>query len=126
MSAPLVQSTGRRKQAVARVRLRPGTGVITANGRPVEEYFPTETHRMIFTEPLKLTETSEVYEVDILSAPGGVVKRTLTATSPSVVYANADILADFGAVPSSLTVAVFQISAVAGRGFPRTVTLEIN
>jgi hypothetical protein len=73
-----------------------------------------------------LGETSEAYEVDILSAPGGAVKRTLTATSPNVVYANADILADFGAVPSSLTVTVFQISAVAGRGFPRTVTLEIN
>ncbi|KND16192.1 hypothetical protein ADZ37_24575 [Pannonibacter phragmitetus] len=73
-----------------------------------------------------LGETSEVYEIDILSAPGGAVKRTLTATSPNVVYANADILADFGVVPSSLTVAVFQISAVAGRGFPRTVTLEIN
>ena len=73
-----------------------------------------------------LGETSEAYEIDILSGPGGAVKRTLTATSPNVVYANADILADFGVVPSSLTVTVFQISAVAGRGFPRTVTLEIN
>ena len=73
-----------------------------------------------------LGETSEAYEIDILSGPGGAVKRTLTATSPNVVYANADILADFGVVPSSLTVTVFQISAVAGRGFPRTATLEIN
>ncbi|MCV0351592.1 MAG: phage tail protein [Nitratireductor sp.] len=73
-----------------------------------------------------LGETSEAYEIDILSTPGGAVKRTLTSTSPSVVYANADILADFGVVPSSLTVAVYQVSAVAGRGFPRTVTLEIN
>lgn len=72
-----------------------------------------------------LGETSEAYEIDILSAPGGVVKRTLTATSPSVVYANADILADFGAVPAVVSVAVHQMSAVAGRGFPRTVTLEI-
>ena len=72
-----------------------------------------------------LGETSEVYEIDILAGPGGAVKRTLTATSPSVVYANADILADFGVVPPSLTVAVHQMSAVAGRGFPRTVTLEI-
>ncbi|PKP79147.1 MAG: hypothetical protein CVT81_00190 [Alphaproteobacteria bacterium HGW-Alphaproteobacteria-3] len=72
-----------------------------------------------------LGETSEVYEIDILSGPGGAVKRTLTATSPSVVYANADILADFGAVPAVVSVAVHQMSAVAGRGFPRTVTLEI-
>lgn len=78
------------------------------------------------TDLVPLGETSETYEIDILSAPGGTVKRTLAATSPNVVYANADILADFGAVPSSLTVTVFQISAVAGRGFPRTVTLEIN
>lgn len=54
---------------------------------------------------------------DILDAPGGIVLRTLTSTSPSVVYANADILANFGAVPASLS--------VAGRGFPPTVTLEI-
>jgi small subunit ribosomal protein S9 len=71
MSAPLVQSTGRRKEAVARVRLRPGTGVITANGRPVEDYFPTETHRMILTEPLRLTETAEVYDIDATLHGGG-------------------------------------------------------
>ncbi|MGY6570117.1 MAG: phage tail protein [Salinarimonas sp.] len=72
-----------------------------------------------------LGEASESYEVDILDGPGGVVFRTLTSTSPSVVYANADILADFGAVPTALSVAVHQISAVAGRGFARAVTLEI-
>jgi Putative phage tail protein len=72
-----------------------------------------------------LGETSEAYEIDILAGPGGAVKRTLTSASPSVVYANADILADFGAVPAAVSVAVHQISAVAGRGFPRTATLEI-
>ena len=72
-----------------------------------------------------LGEASEAYEIDILSGPGGAVKRTLASTSPSAVYANADILADFGAVPPALSVAVHQISAVAGRGFARTVTLEI-
>ena len=40
MPKPLMQSTGRRKEAVARVRIRPGTGKITVNTRPVEEYFP--------------------------------------------------------------------------------------
>ena len=72
-----------------------------------------------------LGEASESYEVDILDGPGGAVLRTLTSTSPSVVYANADILADFGAVPTALSVAVHQMSAVAGRGFARTVTLQI-
>jgi hypothetical protein len=77
------------------------------------------------TGVVPLGEASEAYEVDILDGPGGAVKRTLTSASPSVVYANADILADFGAVPASLLVAVHQLSAVAGRGFPRAVTLEI-
>ena len=52
--------------------------------------------------------------------------RTLSSTSPSVVYANADIVAGLGAVPTALTVAVHQLSAVAGRGFARTVTLPIS
>lgn len=56
MSKPLVQSTGRRKQAVARVRVRPsegeGDGVITVNKRPLADYFPSKTHQMILTEPL--------------------------------------------------------------------------
>ncbi|MBK5224218.1 MAG: 30S ribosomal protein S9 [Acidimicrobiia bacterium] len=71
MPSPLVQSTGRRKQAVARVRIRPGTGTITANGKPIEEYFPTATHRMILTEPLKITETTDVYDIDATLDGGG-------------------------------------------------------
>jgi small subunit ribosomal protein S9 len=69
---PLTQTTGRRKGAVARVRLRPGTGVITINKRPVEDYFPNDTHRMILTEPLRLTSTDESYDVDVTMHGGGV------------------------------------------------------
>ncbi len=72
MSKPLVQSTGRRKEAVARVRLRTGSGAITVNGRPVENYFPSETHRMILSEPLRLTSTNEVYDVDCAIDGGGI------------------------------------------------------
>jgi small subunit ribosomal protein S9 len=57
---------------VARVRLRPGTGVIRCNGRPIEEFFPNATHRMIVTEPLRLTQTAEVYDVECTLAGGGV------------------------------------------------------
>jgi small subunit ribosomal protein S9 len=71
MPSPLVQSTGRRKQAVARVRFRPGTGVITVNGRSIEEYFPTPTHRMVLTEPRKTTETVDVADVDATLNGGG-------------------------------------------------------
>jgi small subunit ribosomal protein S9 len=69
---PLVQSTGRRKEAVARVRIRPGTGKITVNKRPIEDYFPSETHRMIVTEPLRLTTLNETYDVDATMDGGGV------------------------------------------------------
>jgi small subunit ribosomal protein S9 len=69
---PLMQSTGRRKQAVARVRLRPGTGVITVNKRPIENYFPSETHRMIVTEPLRLTTLAETYDIDATMDGGGI------------------------------------------------------
>jgi small subunit ribosomal protein S9 len=69
---PLTQTTGRRKGAVARVRLRPGTGVITINKRALEDYFPNDTHRMILTEPLRLTETSETYDVDVTMHGGGI------------------------------------------------------
>jgi small subunit ribosomal protein S9 len=68
---PLTQTTGRRKRAIARVRLRPGTGKITVNKRDVEEYFPSETHRMILTEPLRVTELHEAYDVDATLVGGG-------------------------------------------------------
>ncbi len=67
-----MQSTGRRKQAVARVRIRPGTGVITVNKRPIENYFPSETHRMIVTEPLRLTTLAETYDIDATMDGGGI------------------------------------------------------
>jgi small subunit ribosomal protein S9 len=68
---PLVQSTGRRKEAVARVRLRSGSGTITINGRAFEDFFPQATHRMIVVEALRLTTTEEVYDVDATLHGGG-------------------------------------------------------
>jgi small subunit ribosomal protein S9 len=72
MPKPLVQSTGRRKQAVARVRIRAGSGKVTVNKRSIENYFPSETHRMVVTEPLRLTTTAEVYDVDATIDGGGI------------------------------------------------------
>lgn len=71
MPKPLIQSTGRRKSSVARVRVRPGTGKITVNGREFENYFPVATHRMIATEPLRLSQTSDVYDVEATLSGGG-------------------------------------------------------
>ncbi len=72
MSKPLIQTTGRRKEAVARVRLRPGTGKIVVNGRPFESYFPILTHQVVAREGLRLTQTDEVYDVDATLDGGGI------------------------------------------------------
>ncbi|HKH24811.1 MAG TPA: 30S ribosomal protein S9 [Acidimicrobiales bacterium] len=72
MPKPLVQTTGRRKGAVARVRLRPGEGKITINSREVAEYFPSKAHQMILSEPLRLTSTDEQYDVEATIGGGGV------------------------------------------------------
>ena len=72
MPKPLIQSTGRRKRAIARVRIRPGAGAITINKRPLEDYFPSATHRMLLSEPLRLTNTEEVYDVDATIGGGGI------------------------------------------------------
>ncbi|MBV8690402.1 MAG: 30S ribosomal protein S9 [Actinobacteria bacterium] len=69
---PLNQSTGRRKEAIARVRIRPGQGTITINKRTFEDYFPSPSHRMIVSEPLRVTNTAEVYDIDATMHGGGI------------------------------------------------------
>ena len=71
MPKPLTQTTGRRKAAVARVRLRPGEGKITVNKRALDDYFPSATHRQVILEPLRLTTTAEEYDVDCTIQGGG-------------------------------------------------------
>jgi small subunit ribosomal protein S9 len=71
-NAPLVQATGRRKRAVARVRLRPGSGKITINGKDVAVYFPTEAQRSLALAPLVVAEAAEHYDVDAGIEGGGV------------------------------------------------------
>jgi len=63
--------TGRRKTAVARVSLRPGTGKITVNKRDFEEYFPNRVLKMVIRQPLQITETSEKFDILINVAGGG-------------------------------------------------------
>ena len=71
MTSPLVQTIGRRKRAVARVRVKVGTGSITVNGRTLEDFFPSDTHRMIITEPLRITSTDDSYDIDATIDGGG-------------------------------------------------------
>ncbi|MCH4019261.1 MAG: 30S ribosomal protein S9 [Erysipelotrichaceae bacterium] len=63
--------TGRRKQSVARVFMTPGTGVITVNGRTLEEYLPQATLRMEVNAPLVLTETKGQFDIKINVYGGG-------------------------------------------------------
>lgn len=72
MTAPLCQTTGRRKASVARVRLREGSGEITINGRPYKDYFPSLTLQMQITEPLRVVDCVEAYDVDATIHGGGI------------------------------------------------------
>ncbi len=67
---PYFYGTGRRKKSVARVRLYPGTGVITINGKNIDEYFGLETMKLIVNQPLEATETVGKYDV-VANVVGG-------------------------------------------------------
>ena len=76
MSKPLTQTTGRRKSAVARVRVRPGSGKVTINGKSIDDYFGTATQRNSATEALRVTNTAEQYDVDATIIGGGVTGQS--------------------------------------------------
>jgi small subunit ribosomal protein S9 len=63
---------GRRKEAIARVRIVPGTGVWKINGRTLEEYFPNKVHQQIVNEPFKVLEVDGRYDVIARISGGGV------------------------------------------------------
>lgn len=63
--------TGRRKRAVARVFLRPGTGKFTVNDRPADEYFTTFSSRAVIRQPLLATETADKFDVLVTCCGGG-------------------------------------------------------
>ncbi len=65
-------ATGRRKEAIARVRLVPGEGKFVLNGRPLEEYFPSRAHRMLITTPLRLAGREKELDVVATLDGGGV------------------------------------------------------
>ena len=64
--------TGRRKTSTARVFLRPGSGTITVNQRPLEASFPAATLRLVIRQPLMLTETAERFDVHATTIGGGI------------------------------------------------------
>lgn len=69
---PYFYGTGRRKKSIARVRLYPGTGVITVNGKNVDEYFGLETLKLIIKQPFGITETDGKFDVVATVVGGGL------------------------------------------------------
>ena len=67
---PYFYGTGRRKKSVARVRLYPGTGVITINGRDISDYFGLETMKLIVNQPFGVTDTVVKFDV-VVNVNGG-------------------------------------------------------
>ena len=65
-------ATGRRKEAIARVRLMPGTGTWTVNGRTLDDYFPNKLHQQIAAEPLAALDVADRYDVLVRVQGGGV------------------------------------------------------
>ncbi len=72
MTSQQYHAVGRRKESVARVYLRPGTGTGSVNGRKFEDYFPNDVLKMVIRQPLQLTETAEKFDV-VASVDGGGV-----------------------------------------------------
>ena len=87
-------ATGRRKQATARIFLRPGTGKITVNGKPLEAHFNTYTSKSIVRQALLATETAEKFDVMVNTQGGGLtgqagavrlgISRALTEFNPEL------------------------------------------
>ena len=69
---PYFYGTGRRKSSVARVRLFPGSGSITINGRDIDDYFGLETLKLIVNQPFEVTETMGKFDVVCTAAGGGI------------------------------------------------------
>ena len=75
-NTPLTQTTGRRKEAVARAILRAGSGKITVNGKPIEAYFTTALQRMVATEALRVVGRETSYDIDANIYGGGVTGQS--------------------------------------------------
>ena len=69
---PYFYGTGRRKKSVARVRIVPGTGVITINGRDIDDYFGLETLKLVVNQPFNVTETAGKFDIIAIVNGGGL------------------------------------------------------
>jgi small subunit ribosomal protein S9 len=92
-------ATGRRKEAIARVRITPGTGQWTVNGRTLEEYFPNKVHQQLVREPLRTLELDGAYDI-VARVTGGGASGQAGALRLGVARAlnEADVEANRGAL----------------------------
>src|SRR5690606_5796495 len=89
--------TGRRKSSTARVFLRKGSGNITVNGRPLDEFFGRETARMIVRQPLELTQSSDKFDAYVTVEGGGITGQAgaiRLGIARALVEYNADLKGD--------------------------------
>ncbi len=94
MAVEQLNATGKRKTAVARVRLMPGKGNVKINNRPIDNYLVRESDRIYALEPLKITEMKERFDCFVNVRGGGLsgqagairhgISRALTATDPEL------------------------------------------
>ena len=93
-SKPYYYGTGRRKHSVARVRVYPGSGVITVNGRGIDDYFGLETLKIIVRQPLEATNTLDKYDV-LVNVRGGGFTGQAGAIRHGIARALLNVDADF-------------------------------
>jgi small subunit ribosomal protein S9 len=94
MPKPLVQTVGRRKASVARVQLRDGTGLMSLNDRPLEDYFPSMAQRIRVLEPLRIAGVEGRYDIAARLEGGGLtgqadalrlgIARALSSVEPDL------------------------------------------
>ena len=94
MAEERLHSVGKRKSAVARVWIKPGTGTITVNRKPIEEYVRRETDRILIRQPLTITDNVEKFDISVTVRGGGIsgqagairhaISRALANLSPEL------------------------------------------
>ena len=100
MEKNVIRTTGRRKASVAQVKMTPGTGKITVNGKDVNEYLPFEVLVMDLKQPLVLTKTENQYDIDVVVRGGGYSGQT---GAIRLGIAKALLIADENTDPTSET-----------------------
>ena len=100
--------TGRRKTSTARVFLRPGSGKLTVNNKPFEQYFFDETHRMLVKQPLQASQTLDKFDLVILVAGGGMRMGQAIGSSNS----RGEVPRDGRCTPSNVLATIYRAMGI--------------